>query len=571
MTEFASYPLPLTFMPTMASHRPKRKSSNKTFLDDDGGAGAGATANGVRGGEDMPPLKKTRRSSPERSTGRTADQASRPQTRTTRSTVAETDESADNIFSKGPSKAKRAKRNQKEREKERDDQGQKQEQQQQQAPQENTAGLRATEVPKGGSPSRSRRTRGERAPAPAPAPVPEKKAEPEPQPQPKTKHRSRTKNIENEKPAPAQTSAKPPASAKPQASVKTQASAKTPATTRKAKAQALETPRQDAPRVRRSLRNAAAGEEPAREEENVGGDKPLTVPLAAIEDTPLVRKRNKEMREAKGHRRSSMGLRGRRASSLSNGFIAAPHPDVQPDDFYKHLDPQMIETQRMQQLLAWCSKCALSEKRARGRDAQSNARAAARVIEEDILADLTEKKLNVTWWDAAEGSESAADVPKKPHPKNEDHKRKIAALERQLEELNCEKKAWSEVGERAPEKLPRIQKEGGVRPGDLDVTLLRPEETSVIPGFEESSQAIEKIQDTMSKGRGSMEFKVDQFSHGMHKAQQYSLYAKSITEKVLGKASSVLEVRQEATMKAAGTTALPLHEVLKSISHLDRG
>lgn len=29
-------------------------------------------------------------------------------------------------------------------------------------------------------------------------------------------------------------------------------------------------------------------------------------------------------------------------------------------------------------------------------------RPVARVIEEDILADLTEKKLNVTWWDAAE-------------------------------------------------------------------------------------------------------------------------------------------------------------------------
>ncbi|KAK6513325.1 hypothetical protein TWF281_004957 [Arthrobotrys megalospora] len=534
MTEFASYPLPLSFMPTMASHRPKRKSGTKTFLDD-------ATANGIRG-EDMPPLKKTRRSSPDRSTSRASEQTTRPQTRTTRSTVVENDDSTDNIFSKGPSKAKRAKRNQKEREKE--EQVQKQEPS---AVQESTTASRTTEAPKGGSPSRSRRTRAERVPAPQPEP------EMQPQPQPQPKPRSRTRNIENEKPLPAQTSTKPPAAG------------------RKPKIQTLETPGRDIPKVRRSPRNAVAGPETSREDESIGGDKPLTVPLAAIEDTPLVRKRNKEMREAKGHRRSSLGLRGRRASSLSNGSIAAPHPDVQPDDFYKHLDPQMVETQRMQHLLAWCSKCALSEKRARGRDAQSNARAAARVIEEDILADLTERKLNVTWWDAVEGTESTADVPKKPNPKNEDHKRKIAALEKQLEELNCEKKAWSEISEKVPEKLLRTQKEGGLRPGDLDVALLRPEEAAVIPGFENSDKAIGQIQDVMSRGRGSMEFKVDQFSHSMHKAQQYSLYAKSVTEKVLGKASSVLDVRQEAAMKAAGTTALPLHEVLKSISHLDRG
>ncbi|KAF3201623.1 hypothetical protein TWF106_002785 [Orbilia oligospora] len=516
MTEFASYPLPLSFMPTMASHRPKRKSSTKTFLDDN------ATANGVRG-EDMPPLKKTRRSSPDRSSSRAVEQTAKPQTRTTRSTVAaETDESTDNIFSKGPSRAKRAKRSQKEKEG-----GEQEQKPEPPAPQESTTASRTTGPPKGGSPSRSRRTRVERAPVPEPPP----KLEPEPQPQIKPKSRSRTKNIENEKPLPTP-------------------SARPPATTRKTKAQVLETPGRNAPKVRRSPRNAASEEELSKEEDEVGRDKPLKVPLAAIEDTPLVRKKNKEMREAKGHRRSSLGLRGRRASSLSNGFIAAPHPDVLPDDFYKHLDPEMIETQRMQQLLAWCSKCALSEKRARGRDAQSNARA----------ADLTEKKLNVNWWDASEETESTADIPKKPNPKNEDHKRKIEALEKQLEQLNWEKKAWSEICEKAPEKIPRSQKEGGMRPEDLDVALLRPEEAAVIPKFENSDKAIGQIQDVISKGRGSLEFKVDQFSHGMHKAQQYSLYAKGVTEKVLGKASSVLDVRQEAAMKAAGTTALPLHE-----------
>ncbi|KAF3909500.1 hypothetical protein AA313_de0203833 [Arthrobotrys entomopaga] len=251
--------------------------------------------------------------------------------------------------------------------------------------------------------------------------------------------------------------------------------------------------------------------------------------------------------------------------------IAAPHPDVQSKDFFKHLDAQMIETQRMQQLLAWCSKCALSEKRAKGRDAQSNARAAARVIEEDILADLTEKKLNVNWWETSEEVQNANEAPKKPHPKNEDHQRKIETLERQLEDLNHEKQIWETICQRGPTKIQRPQREGGLRPGNLDVTLLRSQDVSVLSAFEETDVAISVIQDVISKGRGNIEFKVDQFSHGMHRAQQYSQYAKDVSEKVLGKASSILGIRHEAARKAAGTTALPLHEVLKSISHLDRG
>ncbi|KAK6329693.1 hypothetical protein TWF696_003563 [Orbilia brochopaga] len=538
MTEFATYPVPLTFMPmpaiTMASHRPKRKSGTKTNLED--------AVESTRG-EELPPLKKTRRASPDRP----VDPApvKMRTTRTTRSTsnslptaasqvngeltvgvgsAVENDEGADNIFSKGPSRAKKAKRNQKEKKQE----PVAQPAQVEEPPDPPTTGLRSTSRQAARSPTRTR------------------------QPARTTEAAPRPKGVENERPIPIHANGKPATAG------------------RKPKAQKLETPERKPSRVRRSPRINAAPAEVAVEVA-VEIEKPLTVPLAAIEDTPLVRKRNKEMREANGHRRSSLGLRGRRASSLTNGHIAAPHPDVQPKDFFKHLDAQMIEIQRMQQLLAWCSKCALSEKRARGRDAQSNARAAARVIEEDILADLTEKKLNVNWWESSEGNENADEIPKKPHPKNEDHKRKIAALEQQLEELNKEKQAWINISELTPAKLPKPQREGAIRPASLDLSLLRIHEASVIPGFEESDKAIDTIQRVMAESRESIEFKVDQFSHGMHKAQQYSRYAKSVSEKVLAQASSVLDMREEAAKKAAGTSALPLHEVLKSISHLDRG
>lgn len=50
----------------------------------------------------------------------------------------------------------------------------------------------------------------------------------------------------------------------------------------------------------------------------------IKIPLSGMEDTPLVvKKRSKPISKptATGHRRSSMGLRGRRSSSLTGGFI----------------------------------------------------------------------------------------------------------------------------------------------------------------------------------------------------------------------------------------------------------
>jgi kinetochore protein Mis13/DSN1 len=107
-------------------------------------------------------------------------------------------------------------------------------------------------------------------------------------------------------------------------------------------------------------------------------------------DTPVIT-RNKEMRKGNkdGNRRSSTGLRGRRASSLidsgqSNGESqtgawklktastcrntqadipsALPHSEVEVRDFYKYIEQSLPEPRRMKQLLTWCGSRALPEK-----------------------------------------------------------------------------------------------------------------------------------------------------------------------------------------------------------------
>lgn len=89
-------------------------------------------------------------------------------------------------------------------------------------------------------------------------------------------------------------------------------------------------------------------------------------------DTPI-NNRNKEFRKkggagAGGGRRSSMSMRGRRASSLiENGHSAIPHREVGADQFFKHIEAEgLSEPRRMKQLLTWCGERALSEKPAHG-------------------------------------------------------------------------------------------------------------------------------------------------------------------------------------------------------------
>lgn len=90
----------------------------------------------------------------------------------------------------------------------------------------------------------------------------------------------------------------------------------------------------------------------------------ITLPMA---DTPVI-KRNKAMREGKsdkGERRSSLGSRGRRASSLieSGTSNASPHSEVEVTEYYKHIEGEGLpEPRRMRQLLTWCAERAMDEK-----------------------------------------------------------------------------------------------------------------------------------------------------------------------------------------------------------------
>jgi len=94
--------------------------------------------------------------------------------------------------------------------------------------------------------------------------------------------------------------------------------------------------------------------------DDVSAGKKIALPFS---DTPIIN-RNKEMRKKTGNRRSSVGMRGRRASSLiESGHSAIPHREVSASEFYKHIEADgLSEPRRMKQLLTWCGERSLVEK-----------------------------------------------------------------------------------------------------------------------------------------------------------------------------------------------------------------
>lgn len=177
----------------------------------------------------------------------------------------------------------------------------------------------------------------------------------------------------------------------------------------------------------------------------------IALPFA---DTPVIR-RNKEMREnkgKKGERRSSLSLRGRRASSLietgsSNGriddpfeatgltkFTALPHNEVEVSDFYKHIEAEGLpEPRRMRQLLTWCATRSLDQKPMGASFEVSSAIAAARVIQDELLKDLGNKSELSDWFSREDNTAPSENLPERPNPKNIQNTEKIAELEQQIE------------------------------------------------------------------------------------------------------------------------------------------
>ncbi|KAI1085240.1 Mis12-Mtw1 protein family-domain-containing protein [Whalleya microplaca] len=317
--------------------------------------------------------------------------------------------------------------------------------------------------------------------------------------------------------------------------------------------------------------------------DNASESKKIALPFS---DTPIIN-RNKEMRRKTGGRRSSLGMRGRRASSLiENGHSAIPHKEVDPSQFYKHIEADgLTEPRRMKQLLTWCGERALAEKPPLG-SLNSNAILGARAIQDQLLKDFAAKSEFSDWF-------AREDIPRppaivKPNPRNIEHEEKIRELEERIKRLKAEKKTWQTLKQPPPELPPLFRPastsssslETDIRPLP-DASLLDPDEAQVLasllptdPSSSSSSSSQShasmrpRIHARLQALQASLEFKIDRLADSVHKVEQRVTTASRQADRVLGLSAARLKEREDKERAATGTKDMPVMEVLRSLGRI---
>ncbi|UKZ83305.1 hypothetical protein TrVFT333_011113 [Trichoderma virens FT-333] len=302
-------------------------------------------------------------------------------------------------------------------------------------------------------------------------------------------------------------------------------------------------------------------------------EQPTKIALP-MSDTPIIN-RNKEMRKkgGNGSRRSSLGSRGRRASSLiESGQTAIPHREVSTSAFYKHIEADLLEPRRMKQLLIWCGERALSAK-PRG-TLNSGAVLGARAIQDQLLKDFGSRSEFSDWFNR-EDNVPKAPVILKPNPRNIELDEKLATLEARIKRQTARgKESVAGNTETTPEQpalfTPKEKEAETITLPDFD--LLDPDEGRIRGFLVDETNAFASLRSqTQARLRhiqSSLEFEVDQFADNVHKLEQRVKVAGKEADRVLSLSAVRLREREEKERKRAGTKDMPIMEVLRSLSSI---
>ncbi|KLO05495.1 hypothetical protein SCHPADRAFT_896210 [Schizopora paradoxa] len=208
----------------------------------------------------------------------------------------------------------------------------------------------------------------------------------------------------------------------------------------------------------------------------------LTIPMTE-HDTPQI-ERNRQLRSGQplsrndeqngsssngsGHlrRRSSMSMRGKRVSASleSSGIITRPHTTVSDTSLYKHIDPDLPESDRVRQLLIWAgtrsmdsyssSRTASRSKVASSSKAQdlplpplpAGAEDVLKEVQETLIKRLAERKVNTSAY-GLPGNEAGPSWKLKENTQNVLNRGREKLFTEQIEKLKKEDLAWAEVAQ----------------------------------------------------------------------------------------------------------------------------
>ncbi|KAL9039777.1 MAG: hypothetical protein Q9214_004737, partial [Letrouitia sp. 1 TL-2023] len=312
----------------------------------------------------------------------------------------------------------------------------------------------------------------------------------------------------------------------------------------------------------------------------------VSLPFA---DTPIIR-RNKEMRKGAetGSRRSSLSLRGRRASSLidSGKSDALPHDEVQTPEFYKHIETGLTEPRRMRQLLTWCGARALGEKPSSSAQ-DFHARQAARAIQQQLLKDFSAKSDMSDWFNRKDATPPPQ--PPKPNPKNVANEKKIKELEQQIARLTTERETWESLLRPSSREPPLSPPQSAPTASSISPDILSsPAQTSALKTLqsfststatdhpsESSSDLLQSTSSRVQRATQNLEFEIDKFASNVHAIGSYKESADQVADEVLSIGARALEEREKEGRRRRGADGeegegqgVGIRDVLRSLSRV---
>ncbi|KAL5504421.1 hypothetical protein ACEPAH_8496 [Sanghuangporus vaninii] len=307
-------------------------------------------------------------------------------------------------------------------------------------------------------------------------------------------------------------------------------------------------------------------------------------------------------------RRSSFSMRGKRVSSTfeSTGIITMPHTSVSDNSLYKHIDPELPESQRIRQLLIWVASRAKEPSSSRGGKRKANdappldanlpplppgGAELLKEIEDDIIRQLAEKKIDTSAYSGPSGLNGSWKL--KENEQNVKNRAREKLFTEQIEDIYRRKKedlAWAEVAQfynahqtnvlsAINQKNRAAKGKGKQRAASQEPEDLEPWENELSEkfrgpkGYDAAKQLIELGVEGVGKGDPrleQMQFKEDRLHAALSVARQlthiarldldrrFALLNLSLAQRTLPPSSEATLSGQQALLNFVPATALPL-------------
>ena len=189
-------------------------------------------------------------------------------------------------------------------------------------------------------------------------------------------------------------------------------------------------------------------------------------------ETPVI-VRNRERRaeidddgdDGDGRRVSSGAVKtARRTSLLKDGTPAYPHPQLPDAELYRHCSGEMQPQERMKHVAGWTLERSRNELKRSSGGLSARYRAPLMAALKTTLHDLNRGTLHIDWQQRQHDKDREAGKRKKtataaqslpPHPRNEANRNAALRLEKTVQNMEREERAWRE----AEEQLQAFQDE----------------------------------------------------------------------------------------------------------------